>query len=238
MNLGFLSNVWFYVILVLLGMFGMKYVRKIPLVKKLPKQVLVWGGIVGIVLITGVLGTGFALFGTGSLASGVTISQLQTTTAYHVDNSTGGIAGLTDMGIDNTRQSDFYLSEADTQDNAYIEGGVFMLTRKGSLAPASCKVEVFKPARYDISDTTYHIVDEDANTGIMNVYVETGDTTGVATTASPKEKNQLAFAEGVSTGFVGLRIDIDDTGFIELTQWDTKDVIADLCGYKIRVQNT
>lgn len=233
MDTSFLNSPVFWVIIAILGTsLGYRLIRSIPLVKKIPKKTFFWGGIIGIVLTMGLLGGAFTLFGTGALSStgDIVVDRIQTTTAFTMDNSTGGV-DLADSGIDDTRQSDFYLTEGIANGNAYIENGVFLVTRSGKLDPASCEVRIHKPPRYDISDTTYHIVDEDANTGVMNAYIATAATSGAASTSSPKETNQLAFAEGVSGGYVGLRIDIDETGFDPLTQYDYKDIVVDLCGY-------
>ena len=173
---------------------------------------------------------GASMIGVGSTASllgasAIDIDRLQTTTAYNFTNGTI----VSDSGDDDTRQSDFYVNTMGA--NGWIDAGVFLLTRSGKLDANSCNVRVIKPARYEISDTTYHIVNEDATTGVMTAYVHTGSTTGVATTSDPKETNVLAFAEGVAQGYVSYYISIDATGFDALSQYDSKTIVTDNCGY-------
>lgn len=175
---------------------------------------------------------GASMLGVGTVGvesnGGVVISGLQTTTAY-VMSGVGG--DLADSTTDNTKSFHVYGNETHMAGNAYVNKGVFQVTRSGDLEATSCPVTVYKPPRYDISDTTYHIVDEDANTGVMYAYVHTASSSGVATSADPKEKNQLAFAEGVAVGYVAFNITIDETGFDPLTQYDTKTIHTNVCGY-------
>ena len=91
---------------------------------------------------------------------------------------------------------------------------------------------MIKPPRFDISDTTYHLVDEtSASDTTMKAFVHTGSSTGAATAADPKESNYLAFDEGVANGFVAVNITIDETAWDELTQYDSKFINVDVCGY-------
>ena len=194
----------------------------------LSKRMLTWIVAIGLVLTLG----GSAFIGLGSIGSGVSatsIAQLQTTASYQISNATG--TACADVGTDDTRASDFYLAKLGATNNPYIDTGVFLLTRSGKLDADSCQVSVIKPPRYDISDTTYHIVDEDADTGVMYAYIYTGSTTDTADSADPKETNMLAFAEGVSQGFVAFNITIDETGFDVLSQYDVKPVRVNMCGY-------
>ena len=226
---GLLSNVYFYIALLLMGVtgVGMRWMRKL----NLTKGRIYFISAVGILFATGLFS--LAMLGTGTAAGiggGIGIERIQTTTAFHVDNDTGG-TDVADSGIDDTRMSDFYLTEVDMNSDGVIEAGVFAVTRSGNLNAASCPVTVLKPARYEISDTTYHIVNEDADTGVMDAHILTGASSAVATTAHPKETTQLAFDEGVAVGYVSFSISLDETGFDPLTQYDYKDVNANICGY-------
>jgi hypothetical protein len=222
-----------WVILGLIAMFAYGIIKSSPL-KKVPvfnnKSQLLMVCVVCFLLTSGILGS----LGLGNIISGdkssspITISQLQTTTAYQV---TGAATAQADSSSDTTKQSDFYLNETQLAGNAHINLGVMKVTRAGSLDASSCEVSVLKPERYSISDTTYHIVDESASTGTMFAYISTGSTSAAATSADPKETNQLSFAEGVSTGFVGLNITLDETGFDPLNLYDTKTIPVDICGY-------
>lgn len=215
---------WTYGIMLAIALFFWaifgKYFRRLNLKKG---QVMLIG-VIGLALTLGVAGMlGVGTTG-GIVSSGLTISQIQTTTAYTLLN-------VSDSGVDDTRMSDFYPDENILNGNAPIDDGVWLVTRSGSLSPASCQVKVIKPPRYDISDTTYHIVDEDANTGVMYAYIYTGTTTDAADGTHPKETNMIAFDEGVSTAYVSVNITLDETGFDPLTQYDYKDIHVDICGY-------
>lgn len=226
------SNIYFYVALVAMGLtgIGMRYLRKVNLNKK--KVLLI--GALGFLFASGLFS--LAMFGVGSVgggsSSGVHISQLQTTTAY-VAGATTALGLATDAGTDDTKMSDFYVYETNvTGDAAAIQNGVFLVTRSGDLPAASCPVRVLKPASYDISDVTYRIVVQDQDTGVMTAYVHTGSSSAAASPSDPKETNQLAFAEGVSQGYISYNITIDETGFDPLTQYDYKDIVTDNCGYQ------
>lgn len=215
-----------FIVLVLFawGFFG-RYMRRMNISKG--KALLI--GVVALGLSLG----GASLLGVGTISSssGVSIVQLQTTTAYSVSNTTSN-AVVTDTGFDDTKLSDFYVDEGDINSDAEIGSGVFMVTRGGTLDPASCLVKLNKPPVYKISNTEYQIVNEDSMTGVMTAYVHTGTSSAVATGADPKEKNMLAFDRGVATGYVSFNISLDETGFDPLTQYDYKDITANICGYK------
>ena len=168
--------------------------------------------------------------GTGSLAAGgADVVQLQTTTAYLFS---GNVTAVADSGSDSTKGSVFYINETQVAGNGYIDTGVWQVRRAGSLPADSCLVQVIKPPRFDISDTTYHLVDEvSASDTTMKAYVHTGSSTGDASNSDPKETNYLAFDEGVANGFVAVNITIDETAWDELTQYDSKFINVDVCGY-------
>lgn len=219
----------FYAILLVITLIAWgtvaKYFRRVNLSKG--KVALI--AVVGIFLALGGAGM-LGLGSTGSLASATTVTQIQTTTAYVVHNTSSSTT-VTDSGTDDTKMSVFYVTEGFVNGDATIDTGVFQVFRTGSLDPASCEVKVIKPPRYEISDTTYHLVNEDASTGVMTAYVYTGSSTGSADGDEPKEKNQLSFAEGVATGFVAFNISLDETGIDPLTQYDSKDINTVMCGY-------
>ena len=218
-----LHNPYFYGALLFIalfawGMFG-KYFRKLSI----RKGHIMLVGIIGLALVFG----GLSMLGIGS--TGITtgsavVSQLQTTTSYVLYNAT-------DSGTDDTRMSVFYIDEGTIVGNRNIEAGTFQVWRSGNLNPTSCNVRVIKPPRYDIADTTYHLIDEDVSTGKMYAYIYTGAGTDTADGDEPREVNSLAFAEGVNTGFVAFNITIDETGIDPLTQWNSKDIQTDICGY-------
>jgi len=223
---------WFWAMIGVIALTGV--IKSTPL-KKFPifndKKLLIWIAIAGLVITSGMLGS----FSLGSLVkssvtSGVVISQLQTTTAYTFDGA-GYADDVADSSVNTKVNSIFYINETHITGDGNIENGVFMVTRSGDLKASACTVSVSKPERYTISDTTYHIVNEDVNTGIMTAYVHTGASSAVATQADPKESNQLAFAEGVAVGYVALNISLDETGFDPLTIYNTKDINVDICGY-------
>lgn len=217
----------YLIIMVLLAMgIGTKWLRRARIKKRTAYMLL------GLGIFLTVFGVGWLGVGTvGSGVGGVDIQRIQTTTAFNLENTNGTPLTIADSGIDDTRMSDFYPSETDVAGNAYIHDGVFAVTRGGELSEASCPVRVIKPPRYDISDTTYHIVDEDADTGVMYAYIATASTSTPATASHPKEVTELAFDRGVSVGYVGFNITIDETGFDPLTQYVYKDINVDICGY-------
>lgn len=231
MDFSFLTSYWFIGLMLVIGLtsLGGSLLRKIPIVRKLPKKLFLWVGVLALAM---VLFPSLMVFsGTASLGSdGVVIERIQTTTAYVMRNDSTGQT-VADSGVDDTKMSDFYATEGFMNSDARIDTGVFLVTRSGALPPASCEVRVIKPPRYDISDTTYHIVNEDDTTGIMEARVYTGSSTSGADMTHPKETNMLAFDEGVASGYVSFNISIDETGFDPLTQYDYKDVRVDLCGY-------
>ena len=225
-----LLNPWLYVVLIGMAIsgIGMRTLKKVNLNKN---KIYVISAI-GLLFAFGIVSLAMlGIGGTGSLigGSGVIIDRIQTTTAYTLDNDTTGV-NVADSGTDDTRQSIFYLTEPTANGDALIEAGIFTVTRKGDLIPASCEVRVIKPASYDIADTTYRIVTQDVDTGVMNAYVST-DTNAVATTSDPKETSQLAFAEGVATGYVSFLIEIDETGVDPMTQYAEKHIQTSICGY-------
>lgn len=192
--------------------------------------------IVGLFLAMG----GASLVGVGStggsgVSDGIVISGLQTTTAYVVTGVGASATNIADVGTDDTKQSDFYLNETHLAGNAHIDTGVWKITRSGKLDADSCKATIKKPARYDISDTTYHIVDENADTGVMFAYIVGASSSTAAANTHSKETTMVPFAEGVAEAFVGINITIDETGFDPLSQYDTKSVQVDVCGYPYTV---
>ncbi len=228
---GILTNFYFWLILLAMAItgIGMRWMRKIHISKKM----LIVISVIGLLFASGLVS--LAMFNIGSIgsgySSGVTINRIQTTTAFTFDNDTGGI-DIADVGVDNTRMSVFYLSEVQLPaTDGIIEAGIFSVTRNGPLTADSCQVRVIKPPRYEISDTTYHLINEDASTGVMNAYVMAAASSSAADTADPKESAMLPFAEGVSTGYVSFLIEIDGTGWAPLTQYDSKDIQTDICGY-------
>jgi hypothetical protein len=222
--MGLLGNPWFYVSLVIISVLFYGMFSRL-LGKTITKKQLLWIGVIGAMVTFGIFGT-LGLSSTGSLASnGIAISGFQTVTAY-------GSNGSSDSSTDTDVRHDFYLDEADVTGNTFIDTGVWELIREGNLDPNSCKVEIIKPARYDISDTTYHIVDEDTNSGKMYAYVRTCASSSCAAAAThSQEAGYLAFADGVAVGYVGVNITIDETGFDPLTQYDTKTVLVNACGH-------
>ena len=230
MNLtGILMNPVLYLVLLAMAVsgVGMRYLRRV----NLNKSRIYLIAVIGLLFAWGIVS--LSTFGIGSTAfsaSSIDISRIQTTTAFHVDNDTTGV-DLADVGVDDTRMSDFYIDEPTANADPIIEAGIFQVTREGKLDANSCPVSVIKPPRYDISDTTYHIVNEDADTGVMTAYVRATSDSGVATTSHPKETSSLPFAEGVSVGYVSFLIEIDETGFDPLSQYDKKDINVDICGY-------
>ena len=190
-----------------------------------PKTAMALFGVIALIVFMGI-----GAFGVGTIsASSVAISQIQTTTDYVMRNSSG--ATISDSGDNNQIQSDFYTVDGFMTGDADIDGGAFLVTRKGTLTPNSCAIKVIKPARYDISDVTYHLVNEDATTGKMTAYVYTGATTDAADNTHPKETNQLAFADGVNQGYVSFNISIDETGVDALSQYDSRSVRVNMCDY-------
>lgn len=227
------GNWWFWVLFGLLAYMGVfrriNILRRLPILNNRRHALIV--AVIGVVLTTGWLGSVW----TGSLTpagqlSDIQISQIHTTTAYVVGNTTA-TSIVTDSGIDDTKMSDFYVTEGQVNGNAFVELGVFQVIRSGNLDADSCQVEVIKPPRYDIDDTTYKLVNEDSNTGIMDAYVYTGSSSAAANGDEPKEKNMLFFDEGVAVGYVAFNISLDETGIDPLTQYDYKDIHVDICGY-------
>jgi len=232
-----LSSPTFWLIflaMVVLGLFS-----KITLLRKIPVSRTMWTviGVIGLLIaFFGASALGIGSLGSGAVSGGIpVVTAIQTTTAF--DYTANGYA-IADSGTDDQRLTVLYLNETHLAGNGYIDSGVFQVWRRNTAdnKAASCTVSIAKPPRYDIADTTYHIVDEDADTGRMFAYVIGAATSTAATATSPRETTSLAFGEGVVTGFVGLNITLDETGFDPLTQYDTKDINVDLCGYPYTIR--
>ena len=80
MDFSFLTSWWFIILLVLLGTTaGYRIVRRIPLVKAIPRNFYFYGGVILAIMM---LVPSLMFFGTGSLngvAGGAEVVQLQTT---------------------------------------------------------------------------------------------------------------------------------------------------------------
>lgn len=230
------KNPYVWVAVVLISMFFYRTWRSI-FGTSVKKKQLLWIGLIGLFLAFG----GATMLGVGSVgvsAGGIHISQVQQTTAFNIDND---VADVTDSSTDTTRFMSFYINETEAANDPNIDDGIFLVTRDGSkgLPPASCEVVVHKPPRYDISDITYHLLVEDSTSPYtMDAYVHTATTSGVAGTTDPRERNQLAFAEGVATGYVAFEIQLDETGIDPLTQYDVKTIDISICDYSYTIYVT
>ena len=225
-----MTNGWFIAGLIVLGAtaFGRKTKNQIPLVKSIPNGVFTF---VGVILAIMLLVPGIMTFGTGALVNGgATISQLQTTTAYELTGTSA--TSISDSGTDDSRMSVFYLNETicTEADDCFIDSGIMLVTRSGDLKATSVPVQIYKPATYEISNTKYNLIVEDASTGVMSAYIHTSSS-AVATAADPRETNVVAFAEGVATGNVAVNVTLDATGILPLTQYDTKDIRMSIGDY-------
>lgn len=214
------------IVLLFWGIVG-QWFRKVNITKG--KALMI--GVVALVLAMG----GASWLGVGSVGTSVSgapvVTQLQTTTAYAVGNSTADF--FADVGADDTKKSVFYVNETYIEnDVAYIKSGIFLATRQpGSLPASSCEVRVVQTQPYTISNTQYELVKRDAQTDIMTAYVHTATTSGAASTSDPKERNTLNFAEGTASGYVSFYIQLDETGIDILSQYDSQSVMVDVCGY-------
>jgi hypothetical protein len=232
----FIYSVWFWVILTAVTFFSYSTIKSTPL-KRLPifnnRKMLLIAGIVGIVLTSGVF-TGLGVLGTGSLlgASGIVISDIQVTTAH--GNNTASVLSESSNFDD---LLDIRLTDAQVAETASfleINGtGVLTVTRTGDLKASSCQVRALLPADFEDESaptgTKYNIVEKTA-LGEYEVYIETASTSTSASTSSPKETTTLAFAEGVAKGFVSVVIEIDEEGHDALNQYNSKDIMLDICG--------
>ena len=222
----FMSPV-FYLVLGLVAFFMWSMVSVFFRKINLRRNHVIVLAIIGLVIsMGGTAWLGLGSVGTAGSVGSVAISSIQNTDEFFIKNST-----FAPSNSDTNVKSVFYITETEAaSDGAIIMNGTLMATRSGKLDAVSCPVVVSKPPRYDISDTTYHIVKEDSDTGVMEAYIYTGSSSGYADTSDPKESHQLAFADGVATGYVSYRVTIKETGFDALSQYDSKRISTNICG--------
>ena len=228
-----LMNPTFWLVWLGIAVFGYGLVKSMKL-DRLPilnnKKTLMWAALIGFVVTSG----GFGLLDTGGTASlatvsAVQISDLQVTTAFTSD---GGIVPSENTNFDDildVRMNDANVSETAGQEEVYT--GIITVTRTGSLVPTSCTVRAILPPDYEDEDgsnpgLSRNIVEKDS-LGVYEVYVQDG---AAATINSPQETTALSFGDGVAARTLGVAIEVDEEGHDGLTQYNSKDVIVDVCG--------
>jgi len=231
--ISWVTNWPFYAIILLATVFAYGLVRKvtrrIPIINR--KRTLIIACILGIILTSGILGT----FGFGALTdsggAGWSISELQVTTAFTNASSADDISE--NSQVDDMIDARFVDAEVHEAAGAYEVNGTILVTRTGKLPADSCNVRCVIPPKFEDESaptgTTYPILEETSK-GEYECYLATSSSTVGATTSSPKEKASLAFAEGVSTGYVGIMLEVEETGHDALDQYSYKDVIVNVCG--------
>jgi hypothetical protein len=233
---GVFTNVWTYAIMIMLGLgIGWKFfagLRPKSTRAVINKKNLLIAGLIGFLLFSGILGS--VTLGFGSVSASNVIISSRVTTNFQTDSG-GTIAKSSSM--DNT--IDVRLTDAqavETDGSEELSTGVIQVTRKGGVAD-SCSVRAVVPKDYlnqDGSDqaTMYHLVERSGSGSALEteVYLSVGSSSSAATTSSPTMTNELAFAEGVSVGYVGVTIELDEEGHDAMNQYESLPVYVDICG--------
>lgn len=233
----FIYSSTFWLVLLALSIFGYGIIRATPL-RKLPifnkRKTLMWVSVAGLLIVSGWLGS----FGLGSLspvsASDWSVTNLQVTTAFN-DTSNGTSIVTENSNVDDlidVRATDEQVSET-TSGDFELGNGVVMVTRTGGLGADSCTVRCVVPPKFEDESAptgqVYGILEED-NIGTPECYLNAASSSTAAATTSPKEVTSLAFDEGVAIGYVGVALEVEETGHDALDQYSYKDVVVDVCG--------
>ena len=231
----------FYALLVALGTVFSAFASRMGLFKLpiLSKQALLYVGVVGLVITTGIFGSVIMSTGTASLGdapAGFYISDLQVTTAFTSDNA--GIGNVTESsGVQDhldVRLLDAAVSETGGEEEVYT--GILTVTRTGAGEPYSCVVQAELPADYgdEAGDDgrRYNIV-EKTTTGEWEVYLNDG---GAAVITSPKDHTTLSFDDGESQTTLGIAVEVDEEGHDALNQYSSKNIVVNICGRPFTIE--
>lgn len=236
MDWSFLSNPVTWVVVTVVAVFGFNAIVKATPLKRVPvlnnKRNLMIIGIVGFLITSGIFGN-IGLWETGSMGGGSwVVSDLQVTTSHGTD--AGGTLSESSNYDDllDVRFTDAQSNE--TSAILEINGtGEITVTRTGQLIADSCDVKCIVPAKFEDQSapdgTKYSILEETA-LGESECYIRAAATSGSATTSSPKEKASLPFAEGIQTAYVSVVLEVEEGGHDALDQYNSKDVVIDICG--------
>lgn len=239
----FFKNPWLYGIL-----FGMcliawptlkGIIRRIPFLKPLAnRKTLMMISIVGLLAFSGML----ASMGFGSVSSqpsGMQIVDLQVTTDFS-SNCTIAQDGSVD-DLTHVRCTDAQVLDDASNVNYESGKGVITVIRTGDLEASSCQVVASTERGYESEKTpgdgsSYTITDI-TTTKELEVFLEGASSSTGATKSSMKEKTSIPFAEGVDKGYLGVQIDVDESGHDQLNQYSYKDVVVNICGrpYTFRI---
>lgn len=231
--LEFLKNPYFWVTLFGLAVVGWGVLSKVfkyfPILRN--RNTVIMIAIGGFLFTSGI----FAAMGFGSVGSSqdpkVYISDLQVTTDF-AGNCTIAESGITDDLVE-VRCTD--ANAVETADALELSTGVITVTRRGDLVPMSCPVVASTVRDYESEatpgDGTKYTILEQTTKGELEAYIRTCSTSSCASaTTYPKEKTDLAFDEGVSTGYVGLVLEVDEDAHDNLNQYSYRDVVLNICG--------
>jgi hypothetical protein len=226
----------FYLMLGLVSLFAYGVIR--GLVSRIPVVNSILKGRTNIVLFCAlgflITSGGISALGLGSVtksvSSGVLISDLQVTTDFAGNCTISENSNIDDL-------VDVRCLDANTTETAgdyELKTGVITVTRGGDLSAMSCPVVASTQRQWQSEKTPgdgnlYTIV-ETTTLGELEVYLTAASSTTAATTSSPKQNTQLAFAEGAALGYVGVLIEVDETAHDQLNQYSYKDVVVNICG--------
>ena len=224
------SNIWTYVIMIVLGLgVGARFIPK--LVKKSPvynKRNLMIAGILGVLFVGGIFGA----VSFGSVAGSGLIIDSQITTSFATDAGGSVAVSTTYPNTIDVRLTDAQSNETATYEE--LTTGVIRLKRGGDLSPMSCDVTARVPSDYlnqDGSDQTtlYHLVERNS-LGEIEVYLAGASSTTAGALTDPKGVTSLPFGDGVDTAYLGIMIEIDEEGHDAMNQYESLPVIINACG--------
>lgn len=232
-----LTNVWFWLILAGISVFGYGIIRSSPL-KKVPifnnKKTLLMVAIVGFLFASGV----FSGLGLGSLSTtpasvgGWSISDVQAST---LSASVAGGSVALDANNPYLINARFTDAQANETTAIYeVNSSLFTIYRTGKLVADSCQVDISSPD-YLINEVTgqqgstpYNILEKDA-TGRYKTYFKSGTTQ--ATTSDAQGKISISFAEGVSSAQFTMLSNVDEESHDALNQYSFRDATINVCGF-------
>jgi hypothetical protein len=240
MDWSFFNNVWFWTIMLGIGVLAYGVIR--PITKRLPiinRKVIIYGSIAGILFTSGIIGQ----LGFGSVAKStdtVNIVDLQVTTAFAGNGSHADDTIIDDLH--HIRLTDAQAVE--TAGSYELSTGIITVFRQGNLDPTSCPVVCSTTEGYaheSSPDGTQYTILEETSTHELECYLnaQKSGSGAAATTSSPKERTVLEFDEGISKAHLGVALEVDEEGHDALAQYSYRDVIVNICGkpYTFRITN-
>lgn len=209
-----------------------RVVTSLPILRRVPWTTWMMVCIGALIITSGVFGG--IKWPTGSLTktSGFMITDLQETTSFATDISGSVAANANQDDLWDVRLTDAQANE--TSGYYELDDGVLTVTRTGDLTAMSCPVvattSTFGSEKTPGDGNQYKIVEE-TTLGELEVYLRTCSSASCASaTTYPKGATSLAFDEGVSLGYVGVLIEVEESAHDQLNQYSYKDVVVDVCG--------